>query len=59
VLKRRDILFINLAAGLVAGAILGIGEILYRELYTRVSGTVLVEETETVIKEANPDGKAE
>lgn len=58
-LNRKQILFINMVAGLLAGTLLGVGEVLYRELNTRVKGAALVEETETVVKDSAPDGKSE
>lgn len=57
-LKNREIIAINLAAGLVAGALVGVAEVIYRELYTRVQGKALAEETATVIESAN-DGTGE
>jgi hypothetical protein len=57
VLTRGDIMRINLAAGLIAGAFLGLGEIAYQEIRTRIHARAVVAEvTEPVSVEPKTDG---
>jgi len=54
-MSKTDILRVNIAAGLIAGAIIGIGEILIGELFTRKAARELVSEATAPPQEISPD----
>jgi hypothetical protein len=41
-MSKADIMRLNLAAGLIAGLLLGVGEILVTEIHTRIKARALV-----------------
>jgi hypothetical protein len=50
---------INLAAGLIAGALLGLGEIVFAEVHTRIKAKALVAEVTDIGEKAAPSGPGE